>query len=231
MFPNRLWVALGTGEASNEHITGGGWPRKELRADRLRECVDVIRALHQGEEVSHRGLVEVDRAFLWTRPDDPPPLVGAAVSAETAAWVAGWADGLITVDQPLNQLRRVLAAYRDAGGQGPASLQVHLSYAADDDTALAVAHDQWRTNVVGAPVCWDVETVEQFDLIAEHVRPEDVRRTVLVSSDPKQHAAWITERADLGFDAVHLHHVGQEQREFIDAFGDHVLPELDVTRP
>ena len=36
---------------------------------------------------------------------------------------------------------------------------------------------------------------------------------------------------ELGFDAVHLHHVGQEQREFIDAFGDHVLPELDVTRP
>ena len=26
MFPGRLWVALGTGEASNEHITGGGWP-------------------------------------------------------------------------------------------------------------------------------------------------------------------------------------------------------------
>ena len=26
MFPGRFWVALGSGEASNEHITGDGWP-------------------------------------------------------------------------------------------------------------------------------------------------------------------------------------------------------------
>ena len=32
MFPERLWIALGSGEAANEHITGGGWPRKALEA-------------------------------------------------------------------------------------------------------------------------------------------------------------------------------------------------------
>ena len=37
MYEGRFWVALGTGEASNEHITGQGWPRKELRNARLRE--------------------------------------------------------------------------------------------------------------------------------------------------------------------------------------------------
>src|ERR671914_939089 len=29
MYPGRFWAALGTGEASNEHITGDRWPRKE----------------------------------------------------------------------------------------------------------------------------------------------------------------------------------------------------------
>jgi G6PDH family F420-dependent oxidoreductase len=231
MFPGRFWVALGTGEASNEHITGDGWPRKEVRNERLRECVDVIRALHAGEEVSHDGLVTVDRARLWTLPDEPPRLVGAAVSAETAAWVAGWGDGLITVNQPHDALRRVLDAYRGAGGTGPTAVQVHLSYAPDADEALAIAHDQWRTNVVGPPVSWDVETVEQFDLIGERISPDDVREAVLVSHEPKQHAEWISELADLGFDAVYLHHVGQEQREFIDVFGSQVLPELEVTHP
>ena len=67
--PGRFWAALGTGEASNEHITGDGWPRKDVRNARLRECVDVIRALLAGEEVSHDGLVTVDRARLWTRPE------------------------------------------------------------------------------------------------------------------------------------------------------------------
>ena len=31
LFPGRLWVALGTGEASNEHITGERWPPKATR--------------------------------------------------------------------------------------------------------------------------------------------------------------------------------------------------------
>jgi probable non-F420 flavinoid oxidoreductase len=228
-FPQRLWVALGTGEASNEHITGDGWPRKEIRTARLEECIAIMRALFAGEEVSHDGLVRVDRARLWTLPDEPPVLIGAAVSAETAAWAAGWADGLATVNQPVEQLRRVVGAYRDAGGRGPAALQVHVSYARDEDTALAIAHDQWRTNVAGPPVSWDVQTVEEFDLIGRCVRPEDMRGPVLVSSDPKQHVAWLAELIEVGFDAVYLHHVGQDQDEFIDVFGAEVLPQLEVT--
>src|ERR1043165_6190754 len=118
MYPGRFWAALGTGEASNEHITGGGWPRKALRNARLRECVEVIRALLRGEEVSHDGLVTVDRARVYTRPDTPPDLVGAAVSEKTAAWCAEWADGLITVNGPVDTLRRMIGVYRDAGGRG-----------------------------------------------------------------------------------------------------------------
>jgi G6PDH family F420-dependent oxidoreductase len=69
MFPGRFWAALGSGEASNERVTGEAWPRKEIRDQRLIECVDVIRRLHQGEEVSHDGLIHVNRAKLWTLPD------------------------------------------------------------------------------------------------------------------------------------------------------------------
>src|ERR1044071_313344 len=79
MYPGRFWAALGSGEYSNEHITGGEWPRQEVRNARLREGVDVMRRLRAGEEVPHDGLVTVDRARLWTRPPEPPPLIGAAV--------------------------------------------------------------------------------------------------------------------------------------------------------
>ena len=54
--------------------------------------------------------------------------------------------------------------------------------------------------------------------------PRTCDEAVLVSSDPGQHAAWIAERAELGFDAVYLHHVGQEQQEFIDVFGERGPP-------
>jgi G6PDH family F420-dependent oxidoreductase len=211
----------------NEHITGEGWPPKPVRNARLLECVEIIRALFAGEEVTHEGLVRVDRACLWTRPPEPPPLIGAAVSAETARWLGGWADGLATVHRPPDELRRVVEAFREGGGEGkPMVLQVHLSWAPTEDEALAVAHDQWRTNVFAPPVPWDLETVAHFDEAARHVRPEDVREAVLVSSDLGRHAAWIQEAAALGFDEINLHFVGKDQRPSIEAFAERVLPEL-----
>jgi hypothetical protein len=54
---------------------------------------------------------------------------------------------------------------------------------------------------------------------------------VRVSADLGRHAAWLAEYVDLGFDQLYLHHVGQEQTAFLDAFGEHVLPQLDVTAP
>jgi hypothetical protein len=71
MFPNRLWVSLASGEALNERITGEHWPPKSERNARLKECVDIIRALWAGETVTHYGRVRVEEAKLYTRPEIP----------------------------------------------------------------------------------------------------------------------------------------------------------------
>jgi probable non-F420 flavinoid oxidoreductase len=226
MFPGRFWTALGSGEASNEHVTGDRWPPKEVRTRRLEECVDVIRRLLAGEEVTHDGLVTVDRARVWDLPTVQPRLIGPAVSVASAARVAAWADGLVTINQPVDVLRDVVAAYRDAGGRGPLALQVHLSWAPTRDRAEAIALDQWRTNVFTEPVNWDTETPEGFDVMAEHVGIDGVRRSVEVSEDLAWHRDRIAELASAGFDDVYLHFVGQEQEGFVDTFGEHVLPAL-----
>ncbi|MGY1886248.1 TIGR03885 family FMN-dependent LLM class oxidoreductase [Blastococcus sp. SYSU DS0753] len=231
MFPGRFWVALGSGEAMNEHVTGDAWPRKSVRDARLLECVAVIRALLAGEEVSHDGLVTVDRAKIHTLPEQSPALIAPAVSVATARNGAAWADGLVTINQPPDKLREVVAAYRDAGGRGTLALQVHLSWDPDPDRALAIAHDQWRSNVFPPPLCWDLDSPEAFEQASAHVRPGDVIGPVRVSADLGQHTAWLQEYLELGFDAVYLHHVGKEQRPFLDAFGEHVLPQLGVTAP
>jgi probable non-F420 flavinoid oxidoreductase len=227
MFPGRLWVALGSGEASNEHITGAPWPDKATRDARLRECVEVMRALFAGETVSRDGLVRVDRARLHTMPAQPPPLVGPAISVETARRAGEWADGLATVNQPRDKLVEMIDAFRSNGGEGKRLvLQVHLSWAESEEEALRVAHDQWRTNVFPPPTCWDLETAEDFDRLAQDVTPEQMRDTVLVSADLERHVAWLEELAALGFDEVNLHHVGQDLTAFVDAFGEHVLPRV-----
>jgi probable non-F420 flavinoid oxidoreductase len=229
MFPGRFWLALGSGEASNEHITGDRWPPKAERRARLGEAAAVIRALLAGETVTHHGLVDVDQARLWTRPERPPELIGAAVSPGTAAWVGGWADGLVTLNQPRERLRAVIDAFRAGGGDGkPLYLQVHLSWSADEDEAMAVAHDQWGTNVFDPVLAMDLTLPEQFEAAARFVTPDDVRSAVLVSADLGRHTAWLAEYAELGFDRIYLHEVGQaaHQQPFIDAFGSKVIPAL-----
>ncbi len=231
MFPGRFWAALGSEENMNEHVTGDRWPRKDVRDARLRECVAIIRALLAGEEVTHDGLVTVDRARIWTLPQQPPALIAPAVTVATARAGADWADGMVTINQPHDRLREMIAAYRDAGGRGKLVLQLHLSYDPDPEKALAIAFEEWHSNVFPPPLCWDLDTPQAFDLASAHVTPADVAKVVRVSGDLGQHAAWIAEYVELGFDEVYLHHVGQEQHGFIDAFGEHVLPQLGVTAP
>jgi probable non-F420 flavinoid oxidoreductase len=227
MFPGRLTVALGTGEASNEHITGAPWPPKADRNARLLECVEVIRGLLSGDEMSIDGHIRVDRARLWTFPDVAPPLIGAALTEETARWCGGWADGLITVHHPPEQLRRLLDAFREGGGEGkPVTVQVKVAWAGSDDEALAGAHDQWRTNVFPSTLMADIERVDQFEALARHVRPEDMHASVLVGSDLGHHTARLQEVLDLGVDEVFVHQVAGSQERFVDAFGEKVLPEL-----
>jgi hypothetical protein len=107
-------------------------------------------------------------------------------------------------------------------------LQVHLSWAEDEQEALAVAHDQWCTNVFDPALAMDLTLPEQFEVAARFVTPEDVRSAVLVSADLGRHTAWLGEYADLGFDRIYLHEVGQasHQQPFIDAFGSKVIPAL-----
>lgn len=226
MFPGRFWAAMGSGEAVNEHVTGEGWPPKPVRNERLRESVDVIRRLMDGEEVDHDGLVRVHRARVWSRPAEPPPLFATAVSAETAGWAASWAQGLATVAQEPAALHRVVQSYRDAGGTGPCILQVHVSLAENDEAAFAIARDQWTNGLLSPPVTWDLEQPEDFEAAVAGLDPEGLRKAVLIDHDASSLAARIAELAEIGFDRVYLHHVGTDQSRFLDVAASELIPDL-----
>lgn len=226
MFPGRFWAAMGSGEAVNEHVTGDGWPDKSIRNERLRQSVEVIRRLIDGEEVDHDGLVRVHRARVWSRPAEPPPLFATAVSAETAEWAASWAQGLATVAQEPAALQRVVDAYRGAGGAGPCILQVHVSLAESDDAAFAITREQWTNGLLSPPETWDLEQPEDFEAAVADLDENDLRKAVLIDHDATALAGRIAELAEIGFDRVYLHHVGTEQSYFLDAAASELIPAL-----
>jgi coenzyme F420-dependent glucose-6-phosphate dehydrogenase len=227
LFPGRFRLALGSGEALNERVLGGPWPPKAERHAHLLECVGIIRALWAGETVTRDGRVRVQEGRLYTRPAVPPPLFGAAITAETARWVGGWADGLLTLGGAPEAVRRTLDGFYEGGGAGkPVILQVALSYARDEAEARRGAYEQWRTNVFPSEVLAELWTPEQFEAIARYVRPEDLDASVRVSADPQRHLAWLQQDAALGVSQINLHNVNRGQEACIDVFGGHVLPAL-----
>lgn len=228
MFPDRFWVAMGSGQFVNEHITGERWPSKAERDERLADCVRVIRALWAGETVTERGkYFNLDEAKLHTRSAKPPLIFGAALSERTARLVGRWADGLITVANTPEKLRPIIDAFREGGGAGkPMYLQVHVAYAPTEAQAVQEAYDQWRTNVFPSAITADVKLPAQLDAIAERVRPEDMHAAVRISADLGRHLAWLQQDVELGFEHLYLHESGSQQDRFIDAFADKVLPKL-----
>lgn len=227
LFPGRFWMALGSGEALNENITGDKWITKPERNARLKECVDIIKRLLNGETVTHYGRVTVQEAKLYTLPQQLPLLVGAAVSQKTAEWMGNWADGLITVHKPLNELKATIEGFKKNGGEGkPLFLKVQLSYAHAEKEALNGAFEQWRTNVLSGEILDDLWQVKQYEAAAQFVRPEDLKESVLISSDPKQFINWIQSYIDLGFERIILHNVNRDQETFIKDFSEKVLPHL-----
>ena len=227
MFPKRFSMALGSGEALNERITGEAWPTKKIRNERLLECFQIIKRLLNGETVSYNGHVCIENAKLYTLPEQLPLLLGAALTPETAAWMGGWAEGLLTAHKPLSELQKIIDAFKKNGGEGkPMFLQVQLGYGTDEERLAKDILHQWRTNIFPVNVKGELWKVEQFDALGELVTIEHIKNKLLISTSIQQHIDNLKSYAGLGFERIILHNVGRNQEEFIKVFGEDVLPKV-----
>jgi probable non-F420 flavinoid oxidoreductase len=228
MFPGRLsWLALGSGEHLNESITGMAWPDKQERNARLKECAEITRLLFAGETVTHRGRVEVIEAKLWSRPREPVPIFGAAVTEATARFVGGWADGLLTTGGKADDVRKRIEAFREGGGGGkPVVVQAALSWAATEDEAIAQAMDQWTWAVVNGDAAWDLRRPQDFDAASQFASADDLRKLLPISSSLDRHIDELGSLVELGIAELHLLNVGGNHEAFLEAFGAQVLPKL-----
>jgi coenzyme F420-dependent glucose-6-phosphate dehydrogenase len=226
LFPKRFpWIAVGSGQALNEHVTGERWPSKSERNERLQAAVEIMRDLWTGRLVSRQGPIKVDEARVYTLPAELPRIVAGALSPTTAEWAGGWADALITINQPREKLIEIIDAFRRGGGQGkPLYLQAHVSYARSEEEARANAFDQWRSNAMTAAMSETLRLPEEFDEACAKIGPQDMDRHVRISSDPQRHVEWLQADVAVGFTEIYVHNVGRSQAEFIEVFGRKVLP-------
>ena len=237
LYPGRHWLGIGSGEALNEHLVGGYWPEAPERIRMMFEAIELIQKLFAasiaGTETKHDGrYFRLESSRLWTMPPEPPPIYVATAGPVTAKRAGKTVDGIITVGAPLEKITSIFAKFdegaREAGKDPdtmPRMLQLHLSWAATDEEALANALTEWPNGGMKFPK-QDIRSPHHLAAMAKLVRPEDFADRVLISSDPDAHRAEIQRYLDAGVDRVYLHNVGRNQAEWLEVFGRDVLPKL-----
>jgi coenzyme F420-dependent glucose-6-phosphate dehydrogenase len=233
MFPGRFWLGLGAGEALNEHVIGGDWPEIGVRSSMMFEAIEVITKLFSGSVVRHRGdHFTLESAKLYTRPEEPVRIYVATAGPLNARRTGKFADGMITVgaaDEKIGMLwEKFEEGAREAGKDPkgmPKLLQIHLSWAPTDGEAMDNALREWPNGGMAFPK-QDIKNPEDFAAMARLVRPEHFTNRCEVGADLSKQTENIQHYIDMGFDEIHLHNVGRNQKEFIDVFGREVLPNL-----
>jgi G6PDH family F420-dependent oxidoreductase len=229
MFPNRLrWIGVGSGEALNEHVVARGWPQKGERNARLQAGSEIMRSLFRGEEatVDHPWF-QVDRAKLWSLPAEPPPLFGAALTNDTAAWLGSWCDGLVTVRKPKDQLKELVEHFRLGGGESkPMALQLQVAWAQSKDEARLIAWNEWR-NAAAPPDCLaDLAMPMDFEKATEEVKPDEMDKVIPLITGGEELLEIVEEVRSCGFHEIYIHSVSRDQRGFLAFMEKEVLPFL-----
>jgi coenzyme F420-dependent glucose-6-phosphate dehydrogenase len=236
LFPGRPFLGIGSGESLNESPLGADWPSPDEQVERMAEALELLQRLFAGETVDHDGRHFATKAArLHTLPERRPPIYVSAFGPKAAAVAGRYGDGLWTLADP-EQAPDLIDAYRsaaeDAGREpGEVILQIQFSWAEDDDAALAAARvwkgaqpDEFYTDDWHDPKAMYERGEEQVD-------DEQLRESLIISSDPREHLERIREIEKLGASQVALMNVSGESAErAIEVYAERVLPALGAIR-
>jgi G6PDH family F420-dependent oxidoreductase len=220
----RFVLGVGSGEALNEHILGDPWPSVGVRLEMLEEAIEVIRKLHEGDEISFHGTYyEVQEARIYTRPERPVPIYVSGFGPQAAQLAGRVGDGFVTT-MPDPDLLRV---FRESGGAGkPTQAGTKVCWDRDADRALDVAHRIWGNEALPGQLAQTLPRPRDFMDAQTLVTKEQVGEAVTVGADPEKHIAQLRSYVDAGLDEVYVQQIGPDMEGFFTAWEKEVLPAL-----
>jgi coenzyme F420-dependent glucose-6-phosphate dehydrogenase len=236
LYPGRLLLGVGTGEALNEvPATGMAWPPFKERLARLREAIELMRRLAREERVTFEGeYYRTRRATIYDRPEVPVPICVAA-SGPTAARLAGrLGDGFICTSGKPPELYRdtllpsVAEGLEQAGrdtGSIEYMIEMKVSFDPDPERALEDTR-HWAALALSPEEKTGVEDPALLEKLADALPIERAASRWIVSSDPDEHVERLAQTIELGFTHLVFQAPGPDQRRFLDLYAEHVLPRL-----
>lgn len=223
MSEGRFTLALGAGERLNEHVVGYGWPHVNHRHGMLREAVEIMRGLWEGELYSFSGdYYEVETARVYDLPEEPVPIV-IGISGQKSATLAAELDaGIMAVEAD----PKLVKLWRDAGnGNGPRYIELSFAYAKSEKEGLELAHKYSRFGAFGWEALVELPSVKAFETMSQFVKPEDLKDSIPHGPDPESYIEEVQKALDAGFDRIVLMSAG-DQDQFIRFFEQTLAPAL-----
>lgn len=223
----RFTLGVGTGENINEGPLGYEFPPYAERNARMRESLEIMRRLLDGEKLTFDGdFYQTDRARLYSPPFGNVPILLAAGGPKSASLAGEMAQGVVTsVKDPADTIERVINPLREASASEPIILATRWSlYAADQDEAWEALYS-WR----GLRAPGRLEAVDPTTLrmrADELPREEVLGRYTLVNSSSEIVDAYRPLVDDVGADIVTFQMASLDQPALIERLGAEVLPEL-----
>ena len=232
MFPGRVFLGLGSGEALNESPFGGEWPSPRGQLEALEEALILILRLFDGERVDHAGkFFQTKSAYLHTRPMKRPPIYIAAFKPGVARLAGRYADGLLT-SADSTVLGKIEDAWRGAAADahrepGQLLLQAGFSWAPEDSTALEQARgfkggsrDEFYTQDWHDPQA-------MYRRGEETVSDEDFKKKTIIAADPMEHVERLRDIERLGPTIILCANMsGANVMEAVRVYGEDILPRL-----
>jgi len=227
----RFDLGVGTGENINEGPLGYAFPGYAERAGRMREALQIMRRLLDGEKLTFDGQwYRTDRAKLYSPPLHRMELWMASGGPKSSALAAELADGIITsVKVPADTFETVIEPARVAaaavGRPAPKVLATRWSILAHSDEEAWQALTSWR----GLRAPGRLEAVDPQDLRERAdamPREEVLGRYAIVTDAASMVATYRPLVADVGADIVAFQVASLDQEAAIGMMGSEVLPAL-----
>jgi coenzyme F420-dependent glucose-6-phosphate dehydrogenase len=241
LYPGRIMIGVGTGEALNEVATGfrgagaQDWPEFKERYARLREAVSLMRELWTGDRVNFEGeYYSTHDASIYDRPEGGIPVYIAAGGPVVAGYAGRAGDGFICtsgkgMDLYTDKLIPAVAAGAEKAGRDVAAIdhmiEIKLSYDTDPDLALENTRF-WAPLSLSAEQKHDLTDPIEMEKAADALEIEQVAKRWIVGSDPDETTAKIGEYIDAGFNHLVFHAPGHDQRRFLESFERDLEPRL-----
>jgi coenzyme F420-dependent glucose-6-phosphate dehydrogenase len=237
LYPGRVMLGVGTGEALNEMATGyrGDWPDFKERFARLREAVRLMRSLWLGDRVDFEGDdYSLKGASIYDVPDGVIPIYIAGGGPVVARYAGRTADGFICtsgkgMDLYTGQLLPAIAegAEKDSRDLDDIDkmIEIKISYDTDPQTALENTRF-WAPLSLTPEQKHTIDDPIEMEKAADSLPTEQVAKRWIVSSDPDEAVPKVKQYTDAGINHLVFHAPGHDQRRFLELFKIDLEPRL-----